>query len=134
MESALRAQRSRESRRKPERVLLCRPVGAQIVRTCEAPRLSWIHFEGSFQRAYLAGSLSNAIAVAREAVMRRSSPVLRNIIRMALGIWRWADKMPRRYQKRTKDAPDFRRSQTVGRIVPMPILGGLQHQYIRFRF
>ena len=33
MESALRAQRSRESRRKPERVLLLRrPIGAQIVR------------------------------------------------------------------------------------------------------
>ena len=39
--------------------------------------------------------------------MKRSSPVFRNIIRMALGIWRWADEMPRRYQKRTKDAPDF---------------------------
>ena len=30
-----------------------------------------------------------------------------------------------------KDAPNFRRSETVGNIVAMPILGGLHHQYVR---
>jgi len=30
-----------------------------------------------------------------------------------------------------KDAPNFRRSQTLGSIVAMPILGGLHHQYVR---
>ncbi len=30
-----------------------------------------------------------------------------------------------------KDAPKFRRSQRFGRIVAMPILGGLHHQYVR---
>jgi hypothetical protein len=30
-----------------------------------------------------------------------------------------------------KDAPSFRRSQTVGSIVTLPILGGLHHQYLR---
>jgi len=30
-----------------------------------------------------------------------------------------------------KDAPLFRRSQTVGNIVAIPILGGLHHQYVR---
>jgi transposase InsO family protein len=30
-----------------------------------------------------------------------------------------------------KDAPNFRRSQTVGSIIPIPILGGLHHQYVR---
>ena len=30
-----------------------------------------------------------------------------------------------------KDAPKSRRSQKVGRVVAMPILGGLYHQYIR---
>ena len=30
-----------------------------------------------------------------------------------------------------KDTPKFRRSQKVGRVVAMPILGGLHHQYIR---
>ena len=31
-----------------------------------------------------------------------------------------------------KDAPNSRRSQTVGAIVALPILGGLHHQYVRF--
>jgi transposase InsO family protein len=30
-----------------------------------------------------------------------------------------------------KNAPLFRRRQTVGKIVSMPILGGLHHQYLR---
>ena len=30
-----------------------------------------------------------------------------------------------------KDAPNSRRSQTVGAIAAMPILGGLHHQYVR---
>jgi transposase InsO family protein len=30
-----------------------------------------------------------------------------------------------------KDAPDFRRSQTAGSVVAIPILGGLHHQYLR---
>jgi transposase InsO family protein len=30
-----------------------------------------------------------------------------------------------------KDAPKFRRSQKVGRVAALPILGGLHHQYIR---
>jgi transposase InsO family protein len=30
-----------------------------------------------------------------------------------------------------KDAPNFRTSHRVGSIVPMPILGGLHHQYVR---
>jgi transposase InsO family protein len=30
-----------------------------------------------------------------------------------------------------KDAPDFRRTQKVGRIAGIPILGGLHHQYVR---
>ena len=30
-----------------------------------------------------------------------------------------------------KDAPLFRRRQTVGNIVSIPILGGLHHQYVR---
>jgi transposase InsO family protein len=30
-----------------------------------------------------------------------------------------------------KDAPDFRRTQKVGRIAAIPILGGLHHQYVR---
>ena len=30
-----------------------------------------------------------------------------------------------------KDAPDFRRSQTIGRIAAISILGGLHHQYVR---
>ncbi len=30
-----------------------------------------------------------------------------------------------------KDAPDFRRVQPVGNIAPIPLLGGLHHQYIR---
>ncbi len=30
-----------------------------------------------------------------------------------------------------KDAPKFRRSQRFGRIVAMPVLGGLHHQYVR---
>jgi transposase InsO family protein len=30
-----------------------------------------------------------------------------------------------------KDAPDFRRSQAVGSVVAIPILGGLHHQYLR---
>jgi transposase InsO family protein len=31
----------------------------------------------------------------------------------------------------SKDAPNARRSQTVGSIVAIPILGGLHHQYVR---
>jgi hypothetical protein len=30
-----------------------------------------------------------------------------------------------------KDAPIARAAQTVGRVLPVPILGGLHHQYIR---
>jgi transposase InsO family protein len=30
-----------------------------------------------------------------------------------------------------KDAPNFRRAETVGNIVAMPILGGLHHRYVR---
>ena len=30
-----------------------------------------------------------------------------------------------------KDAPDFRRTQKIGRIAAIPILGGLHHQYVR---
>jgi transposase InsO family protein len=30
-----------------------------------------------------------------------------------------------------KDAPDFRRDQRFGRIVAIPILGGIHHQYVR---
>jgi hypothetical protein len=30
-----------------------------------------------------------------------------------------------------KDTPSFRRSQRFGNIVPLPILGGLHHQYLR---
>jgi transposase InsO family protein len=30
-----------------------------------------------------------------------------------------------------KDAPNFRRSQTIGAIVAIPVLGGLHHQYVR---
>jgi transposase InsO family protein len=30
-----------------------------------------------------------------------------------------------------KDAPNFRRSETVGNVVAIPILGGLHHQYVR---
>jgi transposase InsO family protein len=30
-----------------------------------------------------------------------------------------------------KDAPDFRRTQKLGRIAAIPILGGLHHQYVR---
>ena len=32
-----------------------------------------------------------------------------------------------------KDAPEFRRTQRIGRIAAIPILGGLHHQYIRIR-
>jgi transposase InsO family protein len=31
----------------------------------------------------------------------------------------------------SKDAPEFRRKQKIGRIAPIPILGGLHHQYVR---
>ncbi len=30
-----------------------------------------------------------------------------------------------------KDAPDFRRTQKIGRIAAIPILEGLHHQYVR---
>jgi len=30
-----------------------------------------------------------------------------------------------------KDAPDSRRTQKIGRIAAIPILGGLHHQYVR---
>jgi hypothetical protein len=30
-----------------------------------------------------------------------------------------------------KDAPEFRRTQKIGRIAAIPILGGLHHQYVR---
>jgi Integrase core domain len=30
-----------------------------------------------------------------------------------------------------KDAPDFRRTQKIGRVAAIPILGGLHHQYVR---
>ena len=30
-----------------------------------------------------------------------------------------------------RDAPDFRRTQKIGRIAAIPILGGLHHQYVR---
>jgi transposase InsO family protein len=30
-----------------------------------------------------------------------------------------------------KDAPNYRRSQTAGQIVAIPVLGGLHHQYVR---
>jgi len=30
-----------------------------------------------------------------------------------------------------KDAPVSRAIQTIGRILPLPILGGLHHQYVR---
>ena len=30
-----------------------------------------------------------------------------------------------------KDAPDFRRTQKIGHIAAIPILGGLHHQYVR---
>ena len=30
-----------------------------------------------------------------------------------------------------KDAPNFRRSETVGSVVAIPFLGGLHHQYVR---
>ena len=30
-----------------------------------------------------------------------------------------------------RDAPSFRRSETVGRVVAIPILGGLHRQYLR---
>jgi len=33
-----------------------------------------------------------------------------------------------------KEAPNGRRSQTVGSIVTIPVLGGLHHQYVRIRF
>ena len=33
-----------------------------------------------------------------------------------------------------KDAPLYRRRQTVGKIVSIPILGGLHHQYVGFRY
>ena len=32
----------------------------------------------------------------------------------------------------SKDAPEFRRVQSVGSIVALPLLGSLHHQYIRF--
>ena len=32
-----------------------------------------------------------------------------------------------------KDAPDFRGTQKIGSIAAIPILGGLHHQYVRFR-
>jgi len=31
----------------------------------------------------------------------------------------------------SKDAPLFRRRQTVGNVVSVPFLGGLHHQYVR---
>ena len=37
----------------------------------------------------------------------------------------------RTYPSLGKDAPIFQRSQTLGSIVAMPILGGLHHQYVR---
>ena len=30
-----------------------------------------------------------------------------------------------------KDAPHFRRAQPVGAVSPLPVLGGLHHQYVR---
>ena len=30
-----------------------------------------------------------------------------------------------------KDAPNYRRSQAIGQIVALPVLGGLYHQYVR---
>jgi transposase InsO family protein len=33
-----------------------------------------------------------------------------------------------------KDAPDFRRTQNIGHIAAIPILGGLHHRYVRIRF
>lgn len=30
-----------------------------------------------------------------------------------------------------KDGPDFRKTQKIGRIAAIPILGGLNHQYVR---
>jgi transposase InsO family protein len=31
----------------------------------------------------------------------------------------------------SKDTPEFRRKQKIGRIAAIPILGGLHHQYVR---
>lgn len=30
-----------------------------------------------------------------------------------------------------KDSPEFRRAQSVGNIVALPLLGGLHHHYVR---
>jgi len=97
VESALRAQRSRESRRKPERVLLGRPVGAQIVRKSRIKgNAFWTVNSTAFRFRSKTSSTSPSVisvigekrAAARisDDYVHMSAYLLHNLINRALGM------------------------------------------------
>jgi transposase InsO family protein len=85
-----------------------------------APRSPWQngHVErliGSIRRESL-----DHLVVFEKAQLRR---VLKNHASYYNQIWT--------HLSLDKNAPDFRRTQKVGRIAAIPILSGLHHQYVR---
>jgi transposase InsO family protein len=52
-------------------------------------------------------------------------------LRDVLKTYPWYYNEVRPHLSLDKDAPDFRRTHTIGRMIAIPILGGLHHQYVR---
>jgi hypothetical protein len=86
---------------------------------------------GSPDRLVFAGLYGLATGVLSALAIVRPETIIRRHLRHLLRIYAHYYYQTRTCLSLNKDSPVSRAVKTVGRILPLPILGGLHHRYVR---